>query len=52
VWAVVNGEFYGFQAIRRDLELAGHKFKTKSDSEILLHLYEDRGTQPAAGLRR
>ena len=39
-----DGEFYGFEAIRRDLELAGHKFKTKSDSEILLHLYEDRGT--------
>ncbi|WP_085200194.1 asparagine synthase (glutamine-hydrolyzing) [Mycobacterium fragae] len=44
VWAVVNGEFYGYQAIRNDLELVGHKFKTKSDSEILLHLYEDRGT--------
>ncbi len=44
VWAVVNGEFYGFKDIRRDLERAGHKFRTKSDSEILLHLYEDRGT--------
>jgi asparagine synthase (glutamine-hydrolysing) len=44
VWAVVNGEFYGYKDIRRDLERAGHKFKTKSDSEILLHLYEDRGT--------
>lgn len=39
--SVVNGELYDFERIRSELEAAGHKFKTKSDSEIALHLYED-----------
>lgn len=41
---VVNGEFYGHADIRRDLEARGHVFRTKSDSEIALHLYEEYGT--------
>jgi asparagine synthase (glutamine-hydrolysing) len=41
--AVVNGEFYGYEAIRRDLSRRGHRFQTDSDNEILLHLYEDSG---------
>jgi len=48
---VVNGEFYGFEAIRRDLEQQGHRFRTKSDSEIALHLYEDYGLQCLQHLR-
>jgi asparagine synthase (glutamine-hydrolysing) len=48
---VVNGEFYGFEAIRRDLEARGHRFRTKSDSEIALHLYEDHGAQALQHLR-
>ncbi|CAF1307723.1 unnamed protein product [Adineta steineri] len=40
---IVNGEFYDFERIRGELEAAGHVFKTKSDSEIALHLYEDQG---------
>lgn len=44
IQAVVNGEFYDFEDIRRDLESRGHRFKTRSDSEILLHLYEEYGT--------
>ncbi len=40
---VVNGEFYGYEAIRRELERAGHRLRTRSDSEIALHLYEDLG---------
>ncbi|MBX7166019.1 MAG: asparagine synthase (glutamine-hydrolyzing) [Pirellulales bacterium] len=40
---VVNGEFYDFERIRRELEERGHRFRTKSDSEIALHLYEERG---------
>jgi len=44
IWAIVNGEFYDFERIRQDLEADGHKFRTKSDSEIVIHLYEDRGT--------
>jgi asparagine synthase (glutamine-hydrolysing) len=38
---VVNGEFYDFERIRRGLERQGHRFRTGSDSEIALHLYED-----------
>lgn len=43
VHVIVNGEFYGFEQIRRDLETRGHRFRTKSDSEIVLHLYEEYG---------
>src|ERR1041384_1071576 len=38
---VVNGEFYDFERIRTDLESRGHQFRTRSDSEIALHLYEE-----------
>lgn len=38
---VVNGEFYGHREIRRQLESRGHRFSTRSDSEIALHLYEE-----------
>jgi asparagine synthase (glutamine-hydrolysing) len=41
---VVNGELYDFERIRADLERRGHRFRTRSDSEIALHLYEDLGT--------
>src|SRR5689334_8918148 len=37
---IVNGEFYGFEAIQRELEQGGHRLRTRSDSEIALHLYE------------
>ncbi len=43
VIAVVNGEFYGFEEIRAELQGYGHTFKTKKDSEILVHLYERYG---------
>jgi asparagine synthase (glutamine-hydrolysing) len=43
VHAVVNGEFYDFQRIRGELEACGHRFATRSDSEILVHLYEELG---------
>jgi asparagine synthase (glutamine-hydrolysing) len=48
---VVNGEFYDFEAIREDLETRGHRFRTRSDSEILLHLYEDFGVECLRHLR-
>ena len=50
-WIVANGEFYGFEAIRRSLEERGHRFRTHSDSEIALHLYEDMGTRCVERLR-
>ncbi len=40
---IVNGQFYDFKRIRAELEARGHRFRTRSDSEIALHLYEDHG---------
>lgn len=40
---VVNGEFYDYERIRADLEQRGHRFRTRTDSEIALHLYEEKG---------
>jgi asparagine synthase (glutamine-hydrolysing) len=48
---VANGEFYDFEAIRRDLERRGHRFRTRSDSEIALHLYEELGPECVHRLR-
>ena len=48
---VVNGEFYDFERIRCELERAGHTFRTRSDSEIALHLFEDRGPRALHALR-
>ena len=41
---VVNGELYDYERIQRELEGLGHRLRTRSDSEIALHLYEDLGT--------
>ena len=48
---IVNGEFYDYESIQRELENSGHRLRTRSDSEIALHLYEDRGTQCLHRLR-
>jgi asparagine synthase (glutamine-hydrolysing) len=48
---IVNGEFYGYEAIQRDLEARGHRLRTRSDSEIALHLFEDYGVQCLHHLR-
>jgi asparagine synthase (glutamine-hydrolysing) len=48
---IVNGEFYDFEATQRRLEQSGHRLRTRSDSEIALHLYEDLGTQCLHQLR-
>jgi asparagine synthase (glutamine-hydrolysing) len=48
---VANGEFYDFEAIRAELESRGHRFRTRSDSEIALHLYEDVGARCLHRLR-
>jgi len=51
VHLVVNGEFYDFKRQRRELEGRGHRFRTRSDSEIALHLYEDFGAHCVRQLR-
>ncbi|HYO14548.1 MAG TPA: asparagine synthase (glutamine-hydrolyzing) [Thermoanaerobaculia bacterium] len=43
---VCNGEIYNHRELRRQLEARGHRFATRSDSEVIVHLYEDLG--PAA----
>jgi asparagine synthase (glutamine-hydrolysing) len=48
---VVNGEFYDFERIQGELVQAGHRLRTRSDSEIALHLYEDLGPQSLHRLR-
>src|SRR5881396_4343402 len=51
VQIIVNGEFYGYEAIQNELEQAGHRLRTRSDSEIALHLYEDFGAHCLQRLR-
>lgn len=48
---IVNGEFYGYEMIQRELGASGHRLRTRSDSEIALHLYEDFGVQCLHRLR-
>lgn len=43
LWLVCNGEIYNFQPLRERLKLAGHRFRTGSDVEVILHLYEEHG---------
>ena len=50
-WLVANGEFYDFATTRRRLKARGHRFRTETDSEIALHLFEEVGPSCLAELR-
>lgn len=45
VWIAYNGEFYNFGDYRQDLERAGHRFGSRSDTETIIHLYEQYGLE-------
>ena len=51
VWTIFNGEIYNFPALRRRLEAKGHDLRSKGDTEVLVHLYEDEGPRMFSLLR-
>src|SRR5262245_37220264 len=45
IWVVFNGEIYNFMDVRGELEQAGHRFRTRTDTEVIVHAYEEWGDE-------
>ena len=52
VWIVFNGEIYNHAELRPDLVARGHVYRTRTDTETILHLYEEYGDRRALAARR